>query len=244
MIGEMMKLWFNLMRAVWFCTLSSMLLVFVMIEQACIHKEHPYSSQIEECTPSRDSVLQWYFFKTGTYWVYQDPVSGQLDSCRVNYHMDTLYANGLFEFKVSVNSYLDGIGTIYYHQSIDNVSSAVSPNCELMRIWVERVSPNYIAMSSTFFYPFQSGQRIGHIADFNGVFYNGSTSIQNRFSQYPGLGNTFTNVIRLHVTGDLMNEARETIYDISKNVGIIHRSQLMPDSTWRDWNLIRYSVIQ
>jgi hypothetical protein len=223
------------------------LLMCLSFFSACRHDLHDTTPfvPIDECTPSRDSVIQYFSFKEGTYWIYQEQTSGDLDSIYVYESLDTIYQNGLNEFWCYTFSTHDQFSYTYYYQSIDDFESWIHPPCIRKRIWAAKFRPgDYVGAGDIFFYPFTADEIIGNYSWHEGNARFGKTTISDIMTNYVVGQDTLDRVVRFHVAVDNVNFDNESTYDIAKNIGFVRKTRHLEDSTYEQWKLIRWHVVQ
>lgn len=186
--------------------------------------------------PLTQELKDYTYFRNGTYWVYEDSATGDLDSFYVydsqNFFTDYLDNTGeplakLEVFQYFTNSSYDG-NTYYYLTDLINNRYSDHPEVTILRV----VKKGGTHTQNHFVrYPLEVGRE-----------YQYGPSLM-RLETRPdkvNFKNTFHNIL---VYRDLANttEGGETLFYIAKNIGIIRKEV---KKTNRVWNLIRYKIVQ
>lgn len=186
--------------------------------------------------PLTQELKDYTYFRNGTYWVYEDSATGDLDSFYVydsqNFFTDYLDNSGeplakLEVFQYFTKSSYDG-NTYYYLTDLINNRYSDHPKVTILRV-VEKGGNH--TQNHFVHYPLEVGRE-----------YQYGSSLM-RLEARPdkvNFKNTFHNVLVYH---DLANntEGGETTFYIAKNMGIIRKEI---KKTNRVWNLIRYKIVQ
>ena len=180
-------------------------------------------------------VIDYCYFKEGTYWIYRDSVSGQYDTVSViSSNFDTLTNTN-----DGVKEYYDIFEVITY-RSFDKYNEA---------IWLRDMpwlihgvpivnSKKYKAgdtKGSTIyhFYPYQIGaSKEGPYDKVTIIELSNSLTINSK---------SFYNIITFYHTKDARYQETETIEYQSKKIGIIKRR--IPKLN-QVWELINYNIVQ
>jgi len=91
------------------------LMLVILSFLTCKHEPEidPNSSYCGEAT-TIDEMMEWVYFKTGTYWIYEEQNSGALDTMTVYYDYNGVSNTGNREFVVKMESSLDGYTYEYW----------------------------------------------------------------------------------------------------------------------------------
>lgn len=193
-------------------------------------------------SPVNTDLYAYAYFKPGTYWVYQDSISGILDSVYITYANSGTYTNGDAEV---AQGYYRGTFSWFKCDAISSYDHYKYQN------WMDQ---SYEVTSNT---PVVKRVRI----QMPNSFSNGGTNInmaivpigktlyvQLDYVNYQSYYDLFS--VKTHVFAATQkwfnfnsncDDDQNTNYYIAKNIGIVRREQL--DSN-RTWNLIRYNIIQ
>ncbi|HYG16270.1 MAG TPA: hypothetical protein VEC12_11000 [Bacteroidia bacterium] len=186
--------------------------------------------------PLTQELKDYTYFRNGTYWVYEDSATGDLDSFYVydsqNFFTDYVDNSGeplakLEVFQYFTNSSYDG-NTYYYLTDLINNRYSDHPEVTILRV-MERNDTN--TLNHFVHYPLEVGKE-----------YQYGTSLM-QLADRPDKVNfkhTFDDVL---VYQDFANntEGGETIFYIAKNMGIIRKEI---KHTSKVWNLVRYKIVQ
>lgn len=219
------------------------LLFIVVCLTACTKckKKDPAPDQGFSAAPQPD-LYAYAYFKVGTYWVYQDSITGILDSLYVTYANKGTYTNGDAEvangFYRGTFSWFkcDAISS-YDHYKYENwMDQSYEVNNNIPRVFREKYEmPGSKA---------NSGLTI-HLAvvplGTELYIYPDKVIFERFYSVFPVLNQTFSATEKWINKSSIIDNEQNTNYYIAKNIGIVRREQL--DSN-RTWNLIRYHIIQ
>ena len=88
------------------------LLAICFILSCCKHE--PPTEPAEECQYDNNigEMKRWYYFKVGTWWVYQEETTGALDTITVYYNVDG-FDSGIDYFEWYGHSTYDGYNYKY-----------------------------------------------------------------------------------------------------------------------------------
>ncbi|MDF2449010.1 MAG: hypothetical protein K0R26_1514 [Bacteroidota bacterium] len=192
--------------------------------------------------PVNLDLYAYAYFKPGTYWVYQDSISGILDSVYITFANKGIYTNGDKEvakglYRGTFSWFTCEAISSYDHYKYKNwMDQSYEVNNNIPRVFRER----YIMPGS--------GSKNGINIYFAIIDVGMTLFISLDRLEYKEYFNSFTIKAQsfsatqrwLNYDSDCDND-QNTNYYISKNIGIIRREQL--DSN-RTWNLIRYNIIQ
>lgn len=223
-------------------------LIYLLFLCACLtsctqcKKKQPEPIDYAFSTPVNTDLYAYAYFKPGTYWVYQDSISGILDSVYITYANSGTYTNG--DAEVAQGLYrgtfswfsCDAISSYDHYKYQNWMDQSYEVNGSSPAVYREK----YIMPGS--------GSNFGktvHIA---------IKSVGNQVSAYPDYvyykffyndivihDSLFTNVQKWLNMHSIIDYEQNTFYYIAKNIGIVRREQL--DSN-RVWNLIRYNIVQ
>ena len=187
-------------------------------------------------------LYAYAYFKPGTYWVYQDSISGILDSVYITYANSGTYTNG--DAEVAQGYYrgtfswfkCDAISS-YDHYKYENwMDQSFEVNNNIPRVFREKFQ-----MPGS---GYNSGNTI-HIATVSTgkelYIYPDKVVFEKNYPNFPVLTNNFSSTQKWFNSKSIIDDEQNTNYYVAKNIGIVRREQL--DSN-RTWNLIRYNIIQ
>lgn len=223
-------------------------LVYLLFISVCLtgcqkcKKKQPEPVDPAFSTPVNTDLYAYAYFKPGTYWVYQDSISGILDSVYITYANSGTYTNG--DAEVAQGLYrgtfswfsCDAISSYDHYKYQNWMDQSYEVNGGLPRVFREK----YIMFGSGN----NAGQTI-HMAVANlgkeFFIYPDKVVYEKYYSSYAALNQSFSNVQKWFNKKCIIDYEQDTYYYIAKNVGIVRREQL--DSN-RVWNLIRYNIVQ
>jgi hypothetical protein len=183
------------------------------------------------------NVKNFFYFKVGSYWVYEEETSGDLDTVYVTEASEN---PSNYDFDVRVYStYQD----YYYHFWPDNVSglNGCNTNGDICKwcVTVKRAKykpGDFIGEAKCFFFIPKVGDADGN---FNPFFPNNLVSVQQIDSNYVlgtiNAGRTF----KMNELNTVMEGLQETNHYFSEDVGLIRKELL--DSN-KVWNLVDYYI--
>lgn len=208
------------------------------------HKDSYPSSVVPNkgVVPVPQNLMDYAFFKPGTWWVYQDSVSSKYDSLYVttaSSGWDTIKASaglgytgifGWFSLK-----YYNSHG-FYYDQYCH---SSYGVNAPRIPVYFDKAGPQYystqgVLMTSSFL----NGDKI---------FVTGSSN-QQGYLMCEGVtdsvmvkSTTYKNTVRFYNSVQIVEKDNRTMTYFAKNIGIIKKQLL--DSN-QNWQLARYNIVQ
>jgi len=184
------------------------------------------------------TVLDYTYFKQGTYWVYQDSATGKLDSQWV-----AASSRGLDTFS-KYSNYFNGYYQYFTYTMYDTLNNTeMIVSCSMTKSFygydalVNRdISDNAgVNNCPMFYYPFNlTRYGVG-----NPTSTSGDTVHMTPFININILGKIFNNAVRINQYDNCYDQ--ETNSYLAKNMGMIKLQLLKEHKTW---NLIRYHIIQ
>lgn len=221
--------------------LAYLLLISVCLTACQKCKKQP-KPELGYSGPVNHDLYAYAYFKPGTYWVYQDSISGILDSVYITYANSGTYTNGDAEvaqgyYRGTFNWFKCDAISSYDHYKYENW---MDQSCEVngSAPTVNRVK---IQMSG-------SGNGGGTtintaivtVGKSLGVFLDYVT-YEKYYDLFVVKSKGFPATQKWYNYNSNCDDDQNAYYFIAKNVGIIRREQL--DSN-RTWNLIRYNIVQ
>jgi hypothetical protein len=171
-------------------------------------------------TPINADMKRYFSFKKGTYWIYKDSLSGEMDSFIVltNTYTTIATSNGEIE-----DEEIDDI-SVYTNGVFNSISCSwvLINNLVGYIISIDQTGLNY----QLFIYPFQQG-------------YTSPTTgytITNVFATYYLDGNTFNTVAQIYQNG------YSDLFYISIDAGII-KMKFNHTPLQKTWELQRYKIL-
>jgi len=210
----------------------SFLALLCMVLANCRHDPDPepefceYDSSVEE-------MKKWYYFKTGTWWVYQEQTTGDLDTVTV-FDNSAGVSGGFDFFNYYVHHSHDGFDVNYYFNSSFSIHCLTETKCTCHKVLRSRYEPgNFVGEGWIFLYPLIEGNYTAS----NG----GWCTLDTMHSAYSVNSIIYSNVSQWDIPNDDSEDDVHTKYWIGKNFGIVRRKNL---STNMDWILIESIIIQ
>jgi hypothetical protein len=192
--------------------------------------------------PVNQDLYAYAYFKPGTYWVYQDSISGIIDSVYVTFANKGTYTNG--DAEVAQGLYrgtfswftCDAISSYDHYKYQNWMDQSYEVNGSAPTVNRERyIMPGsgnkngetiHLAIVPI-------GQQLTSYPDY--VYYKAF------YSNITFNSKSFVNIQKWLNNKSMVDDKQNTNYYIAKNIGVVRREQL--DSN-RTWNLIRYNIIQ
>jgi hypothetical protein len=187
-------------------------------------------------------------FKPGTYWVYKDSISGQLDSVYVTYHntgFDTttghiFYDWGVFEWLIT--EYKSSRTGYFYYTYVHTVHSGWYPDQYPFRheLFVEKTKPgDYVGESKILEYPILVGNSMPAASNYP-LPNDYLTTIQfyNAFYQDTSIFNAVVEVENNHYKPEGLSLTK---HFHAKDIGVVRKEVIDSNLVWK---LIRYSIVQ
>jgi hypothetical protein len=216
----------------YFIVISTLVVLFVF---SCKRDSPPVYPDYRISVPQ--VLLDYGYFKTGTYWVYQDTASLSLDSVYV-----TSFDQGTHYTTPSNNSPYSGYYGYYDVYSQDPFEGRQYHNWvnteftfgELSTLYEDKII-NYDSLKETWLMTdhFVNGQpdpNGGYPVDYENQY--DSLKIQNVY---------FKNVLFFQDGKNATQNNSITNTYLAKNVGVIRKEILL---THKVWNLVRYHIVQ
>ena len=180
-----------------------------------------------------EEAKAYTYFKTGTYWIYQDSISGVEDCVFVT---DNLLTKDTSEGKIydyyfteTYNTYNNTKNTYWMHQSW-------AIQYKDIPVWRTTKRPNEsVTQTNLLVYPFVVNKTYYPYTNVGYIMLKEIISIGN-FS-----GSSFNNIVKFYDSGNSTDYGSETNYYIARNIGIIRKEII--DSV-QVWNISRYNIVQ
>lgn len=185
------------------------------------------------------NLASYSYFKTGTYWIYQDSTSGVEDSVYVYadtsymyYRTGTVQLDGNYMYyNCHAHSYFDTYD-YYYHIDMGNYILATK---EVGTVRIRTKPTDYVGETYLMSNRFVDDDAIGWYLG------TGMTYFKNFYDSINISGIYFYSVSKFYDTQNLTEYESPTNFYIAKNIGIIRKEKL--DSN-KVWNLVRYNIVQ
>ena len=205
---------------------------YILLVTCDKEEEEPETCHYDE---SYQAMLDWIYFEEGTWWVYEEENSGDIDSVYV--YESLLSGTEQEAFEYWSHSEYEGYDIGYYY-SVEWLSESNVSNCNVRRLFRVKSNPgDYIGEGVVANFPVILNEVSGNITpeisdgvrtisvDSNYVFDT------NEF----GLTGTFS-------VGSAGSEDWDsTVFHISRHIGIVRRE--IPEQN-KTWHLIDYHIEQ
>lgn len=204
---------------------------------ACKHEPEPEPFDCGEAT-SIDEMMEWIFFKTGTYWIYKEVNTGALDTCTVYYDYSGISSAGNREFLYKIKSAFDGYTYEYWFNDGWSGYGSIAPSCFIRAIDCDKFIPgDYAGGNHVFAFPLSIGNQCSQDGD--GRF--GSSKLVS-YLEADTIGElVFQNVYVFNQDCSPQHTYKSSTYKLGKHIGILEK--VIPDYNEK-WELIAYQIIQ
>ena len=207
----------------------------------CKHKPEidPEATDCGEAT-TIDEMMEWVYFKTGTYWIYEEQNTGTLDTMTVYYDYNGVSSTGNREFVVKMESSLDGYTYEYwFNDAWSNKCDTYFTDCFCRVVDCDKFIPgDYAGGNHVFIFPLKVGNQTGQ-SGYNLEF--GPSKIIAHFESDTMHTMVFSNVYEIHQAFSPQHNYEESTYKMSYAIGIIQK--IIPQFS-ENWELIEYQIIQ
>jgi hypothetical protein len=120
----------------------------------------PNGPQCGEAT-TIDEMMEWVYFKTGTYWVYREQNTGVLDTMTVYFDYNGVSATGNREFKIKILSSLDGYTYEYWFNDSWSGDCSLFPGCYCRTVDCEKYKiGDFAGGNHVFIFPLKKGSQV------------------------------------------------------------------------------------
>jgi len=203
-------------------------------------KPLPFCDQFPEQCVDMTKIKDHYYFKTGSWWVYQEVTTHQLDTQWVSQGWENDC-----KFRLTIKSSLDDYDRERWAHLL-----GPSKNCGLVEkrrlAYIERskgkggdfIGTSYIGI----FYPVK-GDSLGHFG--GGGYYTPQEysylRVKNTHSNYNILNKIYTNVIEIGDDYNMVENSQPTTHYYAEGVGLIKKELIDSNQVWI---LIDYNVEQ
>jgi hypothetical protein len=204
--------------------------------------------------PLNAALVAAFNFQPGSYWIYKDSLSGDIDSFFVRANVPSTNSGEDAQSTGEMFNYIDIAISEY------NIFPATSPNdtaswlyiyCQdaiYLQFFTKKMYTGYICYPPLTDYPFL--YRLTESRGVNYGQYSSGGSVDTIYNTYPVNGQTFTSVEMVNEYADVDPNGSSPIaytyndlFYISPNIGIIKMVLNHPqDSLHRIWELQRWSV--
>jgi hypothetical protein len=218
---------------------KALLLLFVLVAGSCKHEPpaEPTVTCAYDC--SLDEMKNYYFFKTGTQWIYEEETTHQVDTFNVYEHYE--YPSGSFGFKVQTT--LESCIFSYDHLEGMNYPCYTNPECIGRRVQLAKYDPLVgVRERELFVYPHIQSNYLNIICILGaGNYMTGKSVLEDANYHIENNGTVFTHVVQYHVETDHLYGCASTNYFFSRNYGLVRFEN---EATHENWDLKQYYIIQ
>ncbi len=200
----------------------------------CKHDPPPEPPAVCQYDSSVEEMKKWYYFKTGTWWVYQEQTTGELDTITVYHDWEGTNGDGTEGFEWYGNSSYDGFNYKHRFNSSYSIHCLTAEECTCHKVERSKTMPgNFVGAGKIFLYPLIEGNYTA-----SGT---GWCTLEVLHDSLALSENTYNNVAEWDIPDDDSEENVHTKYWIGENAGIIRWQNLETNS---DWLLIGSNIIQ
>ncbi len=217
-----------------------LLFTFVLLSVASCKKDPPTSYCSENpgaCVDVRD-VKDYFYFKIGSYWVYEEQTSGERDSI---YVIETVNDENSVLFSTTKRSTYDGYDYRYW---TTGVTSSVKNNVARKSERTTRVvsskfkSGDFVAEATCFlFYPTKGMWTYSNGGGYIG--YDNKLEVKDLFANFDVLDQNFLDVVMVGEEHTVIEESQPTVHYYSPKIGLVKKELLTDNEVW---NLVKYHI--
>jgi hypothetical protein len=199
----------------------------------------------EECyyDGSVEGLKEWYYYKVGTYWIYEDVNSGMRDTLTVTFNEESPEGANFASCKFkSFSTYYNGYINVFFNDSY-TIHCLNHRLCECRKIqWGFNSTATGVTGGGWYFlYP--------HIPNnYNNIAGTGTSTLQSNHQQMTVQDSLFIQVVVYDVTNSFIEGPQtgwqpgtQVYFSIAKNHFIIRKQ--VPEYD-QDWQLIEHVIIQ
>ncbi|MFM9984466.1 MAG: hypothetical protein ACKVOK_04490 [Flavobacteriales bacterium] len=197
----------------------------------------PNGPQCGEAT-TIDEMMEWVYFKTGTYWIYEEQNTGALDTVTVvDDYSGT--SGGFRDFLTIMQSSYDGYFYKYWFNDSYSTESTLVPGCILHAVDCDKYIPgDYAGGNRTFVFPLRVGNRASQSG--GGLDFGFTTNVGN-INADSIHSSLYYNVFEFHQDYSPQHNYEASNYKITKNIGIVEKT--VPIFS-QEWQLIEFQINQ
>jgi hypothetical protein len=209
----------------------------------CKHEPQPEEPKVCQYDSSVEEMKKWYYFKTGTWWVYQEQTTGDLDTITVYYDWEGTNSSGTVGFEWTATSSWDGYDQYYIFNDSYSIHCITAETCTCHKVKRARGLPgNFVGEAQIFLYPLIEGNYNSVSGYINGQWTGGHSTCTDIDLTFVIGGDTIQSVARwdVEIDGSQENDA-PGIYLIAENIGIV---QMEYPQINKSWKLIECQIAQ
>lgn len=197
-----------------------------------------YGNADDDYCPDDDNAFEdmkaWYYFKEGTYWIYEEQNTGQLDTVIVYSNQENQF-DTVYQFEWYASSSLGN----QLHQWVNTSWSGPCPeklSCTCQIIFQSRAfNGQFIGENAAFSFPHINQNWIGN------MWPGGRTTIISVQDSLEISQNTFYSVVEFYNEMDAIQNDFPSQTKFAKNIGMIESK--IPALN-ENWHLIEYGINQ
>jgi hypothetical protein len=223
-----------------------LLLLLVAVCSRCKHLPPTPPCECGEVN-TIDELRQWAYFKTGTYWIYEEQTTLERDTFTVLNSHDFVTPDGYPQFDYETYRSLDDYRYTFWFNESGTALNCNNNCCDCRRIWCSKqTAGDADGADPLFTFPTYVGS-YSYILGGGGE--GGKVDVVDNFSELRIGSNIFNNVVVELNTNSVLDqnpsffsyEYYQVKYYFAKGFGIIRKEIA---ETSEVWNLIDYEIIQ
>jgi hypothetical protein len=180
-------------------------------------------------------VKDWMYFKTGSYWIYEEENSGAIDTITVFEDWQGQDSEGNSAFYTRTISSHDGYYYLYEYHSSFTIHCLTTPACQCEKVKRTKARPgDFVGADRIFTFPPIPG-------NFNNLSTGGTSEVTEIFSEYQISSLSFDRTARFFIDNNSSEDFQPTTFFVSENMGLIRKELPSQEEVW---NLIEFEVIQ
>jgi len=219
-----------------FIGLAVVLITVVMLSQCKKDPYIPFCELHPDQCEDMERIKDHYYFKTGSWWMYQEVTSHQLDSQWVSKG----WVNDC-KFDLTIKTSLDDYDNNYWIKLLTNGQGCGEVNKGIKAAFIKQnitMPGNYIGELNISSFPYNEGD-----STYNYVYNqpNNSACLIKIHDSIELLNKTYFNVLEYNLNYDPIQNKQKTKYFYAEGVGLIKKELIDSNQTWL---LINYNVEQ
>jgi hypothetical protein len=205
----------------------------------CKHEPPPEPPKVCQYDTSIEEMKKWYYFKTGTWWVYEEQTTGELDTVTV--YFDQSSGGGqVGAFECYSNSSYDGFNYKYRFTSLNTIYCLNQPECDCHKVNRSKSKPGeFVGDSDLFLWPIIEGNYNNIYSNINGQITAGTSMVTAVNDSIVIGSDTVHDIAEWTVSTDDMHEGFPSKYYFARDIGIVHFEHQNDNSIWK---LIDYHI--
>jgi hypothetical protein len=197
-----------------------------------------YGSADDDYCPDDNNAFEdmkaWYYFKEGTYWIYEEQNTGQLDTVIVysnqEIQVDTVRQFEWNSISTSGSEIHQYVNTTWARDCHERLS------CKCQKVFVSQVlGGDVTGEGAPFFYPHDVGNWSTNFLE------DGITTLTSKSDSMELKGYTYYSIINYTNDTDYMSFDLPAEYVFARNIGLIRKK--IPALN-QDWQLIESEIYQ